>query len=203
MLRRGAGDDSTLGHASVAEQTEVWGIALNLHRRSPLFTALAAQLPASPVMGNFAGTTVGFSFLFSSAYAAFALFASFARLVNVSHAHQGRARLWTSFIFWRLRLHLSSRARLRPHNTASSRWLQGSLESVTMMCKALILPQKRQRPSLDTVRPCFAWVYVSGRSAARFAVEKRHSFPPGRPWGNCEGQPSLASVMLRDHASVR
>ena len=113
------------------------------------------------------------------------------------------ARLWTCFIFLPLRLHLSSRARLRPHNTASSRWLQGSLESVTMMCKALILPQKRQRPSLDTVRPCFAWVYVSGRSAARFAVEKRHSFPPGRPWGNCEGQPSLASVMLRDHASVR
>ena len=69
-----------------------------------------------------------------------------------------------------------------------------SLESVTMVCKLLILPQKRQRPSLDTVRPCFAWVYVSSRSAARFAVEKRHSFPPGRPWGNCEGQPFLASV---------
>ena len=70
-------------------------------------------------------------------------------------------------------------------------------------CKTLVIwtefyspswssPQKRggQR----STRPCVAWVYVSSRSAARFAVEKRHSFPPGRPWGNCEGQPFLASV---------
>ena len=54
------------------------------------------------------------------------------------------------------------------------------------------IPQKRggQR----STRPWFALVYVSSRSAARFVVEKRHSFTPGRAWGNCEGQPFLASV---------
>ena len=70
-------------------------------------------------------------------------------------------------------------------------------------CKTLVIwtefyspswssPQKRggQR----STRPWFALVYVSSRSAARFVVEKRHSFTPGRTWGNCEGQPFLASV---------
>ena len=53
-------------------------------------------------------------------------------------------------------------------------------------------PQKRS--GQRSTRSCFALVYVSSRSAARFVVEKRHSFTPGRPWGNCEGQPFLASV---------
>ena len=53
-------------------------------------------------------------------------------------------------------------------------------------------PQKRG--GLRSTRPWSALVYVSSRSAARFVVEKRHSFTPGRDWGNCEGQPFLASV---------
>ena len=86
VLWRGAGDDSTLGHACVAEITEERGIAHNLHCRSPLFTALAAVLPASLAVLIFAGATVGCGLLFRSANAALAFFTRCARLGNVTHA---------------------------------------------------------------------------------------------------------------------
>ena len=70
-------------------------------------------------------------------------------------------------------------------------------------CKTLVIWTEYYSPSWSSpqkrggqrsTRPWFALVYVSSRSAARFVVEKRHSFTPGTTSRNCEGQPFLASV---------